>query len=52
MEELKESIIPKKLLIFGAQGSGKTSLTKRIEKDIFENEQHTDHGNNKKLCNI
>ena len=34
----------KKLLIFGSEGSGKTSLSKRIERGSFTNETHTDNG--------
>ena len=34
----------KKLIVFGSEGSGKTSLTKRIEKGNFTNESHTETG--------
>ena len=35
----------KKLLIFGSESSGKTSLTKRLEKDTFQEESHSENGN-------
>ena len=35
----------KKLLIFGSEGSGKTSLTKRLEKVSFTQESHSENGN-------
>ena len=45
---MKDSVefIPsyKKVLIFGSQNSGKTSLVKRLEKGIFSEETHTEDG--------
>ena len=35
----------KKLLIFGSEGSGKTSLTKRLENGSFTQESHSENGN-------
>ena len=35
----------KKLLIFGTESSGKTSLTKRLEKGSFTEESHSENGN-------
>ena len=35
----------KKVVLFGGEGSGKTSLTKRIKEGSFTNESHTDKGN-------
>ena len=35
----------KKVLIFGSEGSGKTSLVKRIEKGHFSEESPSDEGN-------
>ncbi len=34
----------KKLIIFGTEGSGKSSLTKSLETGTFTNESHTDNG--------
>ena len=34
----------KKLIVFGSEGTGKTSLSKRIERDSFTDETHTDSG--------
>jgi tRNA A37 threonylcarbamoyladenosine biosynthesis protein TsaE len=34
----------KKVLIFGSLGTGKTTLTKSIEKGVFSQESHTDNG--------
>ena len=34
----------KKLIVFGSEGTGKTSLSKRIERGSFTNETHTDNG--------
>ena len=36
MEKIEEFISYKKLLLFGSHGSGKTSLTKSIEKGVSE----------------
>jgi GTPase SAR1 family protein len=38
MEISEEFISYKKILLFGSQGSGKSSLIKSIEKDISEEE--------------
>lgn len=35
----------KKLIIFGPEGSGKTSLVQRIKKGTFTNEEHSEDGN-------
>ena len=35
----------KKLLIFGGESSGKTSLSKRLEKGTFTEESHSENGN-------
>ena len=35
----------KKLIVFGSEGTGKTSLSKRIERGSFTNETHTENGN-------
>ena len=44
MEATPEYVFYKIVLIFGSEGSGKTSLTKRIEKGNFTNESHTETG--------
>ncbi len=44
MENSPEFVSYKKLLIFGAEGSGKTSLIKSFEKGTFTNETHTENG--------
>ena len=45
MENPIEYVSYKKLLIFGSEGSGKTSLSKRLEKDSFTQESHSENGN-------
>lgn len=42
----------KKLIIFGNENSGKTSLVKRLEKGLFSNEKHTKEGIFKNYFNI
>ena len=44
MEAAHEYAFYKKVIIFGSEGSGKTSLTKRIETGNFTNESHTETG--------
>ena len=34
----------KKVLVFGATETGKTTLTKSIEKGVFTEESHTENG--------
>jgi GTPase SAR1 family protein len=34
----------KKLIVFGSEGTGKTSLSKRIERGSFTNETHPGNG--------
>ena len=41
-DNYKEWIGYKKLLIFGIEGSGKTSLSKRLERGYFPNESHSE----------
>ena len=40
-DNYKEWIGYKKLLIFGIEGSGKTSLSRRLERGSFYNESHS-----------
>ena len=44
MEELSKFISYKKVLVFGTSGTGKTTLSKYIEKGTFTNESHTENG--------
>ena len=44
-----EFVSYKKIIIFGDKGTGKSSLSKRIEKGKFSEENPTDNG---KLLNI
>ena len=44
MDNVPEFVSYKKLLIFGSEGVGKTTLTKSIEKGTFSNESHTENG--------
>ena len=44
MEATPEFASFKKVVIFGSKGSGKTSLSKRIERGSFSNESPTDNG--------
>ena len=41
-DNYKELIDYKKLFIFGIEGSGKTSLSKRWERGCFTNESHSE----------
>ena len=44
MEKTPEFISYKKVLVFGASGTGKTTLSKYIEKGEFSDESHTEGG--------
>ena len=46
MENAPEFVSFKKLLIFGTEGVGNTTLTNSIEKGSFTNETHTENGKN------
>ena len=47
MEKIEEFLSFKKLLLFGSHSSGKTSLTKSIEKGVSsEEESHTTDSKN------
>ena len=45
MENSSEFFNFKKIIIFWAEDLGKTSLTKILEKDSFEDEEFTDDNN-------
>ena len=42
MEEAPEFVSYKKVLVFGAEGTGKTTLTKFIEKGTFSEVTHSE----------
>ena len=44
MDSAPEFVSYKKVLIFGSEGSGKTTLSKYLEKGTFSNETHTENG--------
>ena len=44
METSSDYVSYKKVLVFGSEGTGKTSFTKRLEQDLFEDESHTQDG--------
>ena len=48
MEGSPEFVSYKKVVVFGAVATGKTTLTKSIEKGVFTNETHTE---NSKILN-
>lgn len=52
METSLDFVSFKKVLVFGSEGTGKTSLTKKIEQDLFANESHTKDGKIKLIINI
>ena len=41
METSSDFVSFKKVLVFGSEGTGKTSLTKKLENNLCENESHT-----------
>ena len=45
MENKAEFVSYKKVIIFGSQDSGKSSLTSRLEKGSFSTENPTEDGN-------
>ena len=45
MKDSTKFISYKKVLVFGATETGKTTLTKFIEKGVFTEETHTENGN-------
>ena len=52
METSSDYVSYKKVLVFGSEGTGKTSFTKRLEQDLFEDESHTQDGKIKLIINI
>jgi GTPase SAR1 family protein len=44
MENSPEFVSYKKLIVFGTEGSGKSSLIKSFEKGTFTNETHSENG--------
>lgn len=44
MDKNSEFVSYKKLVIFGSEGSGKSTLTASIEKGVFSEQSHTDGG--------
>ena len=40
MEKINDFISFKKLIIFGSEGSGKSTLTKNLESEIFRSEEY------------
>ena len=44
MDNSAEFVSFKKVLVFGGVGTGKTSLTKMIERGQFQEETHTENG--------
>ncbi len=44
MDKNSEFVSYKKLVIFGSEGSGKSTLTASIEKGVFSEQSHTDNG--------
>jgi len=44
MDNSPEFVSYKKVIIFGSEGVGKTTLTKSIEKGVFTNESHSEQG--------
>ena len=42
MEDTQEFVSYKKVLVFGAEGTGKTTLAKYIEKGSFSEETHSE----------
>ena len=52
MESSPKFISYNKVLVFGANETGKSTLTKYIEKGSFSNELHTENGKNNHLFNF
>ena len=44
MDNSPKYVSYKKLLVFGTEGSGKSSLIKTFEKGTFTNETHSEEG--------
>ena len=45
MEKINDFISFKKLIIFGSKGSGKSTLTNKLQSEIFRTEEFSDISN-------
>ena len=45
MENINDFISFKKLIIFGSEGSGKSTLTKNLESEVFSSEEYPEISN-------
>ena len=45
MKGINDFVSFKKLIIFGSEGSGKSTLTNNLESEVFRNEEFSDISN-------